>query len=100
MHADPASEWTVPQLANAAALSRSTFFERFKAALGMAPMAYLHLWRMALARQMLAAGGLGTAQVAERVGYGSASAFSAAFARAAGMAPGRFGKGARATAVE
>jgi AraC-like DNA-binding protein len=95
MHASPATQWTVTQLASEAALSRSTFFERFRAALGMAPMAYLHAWRMTLAKEMLAGGAVNTADVAQRVGYGSASAFSTAFIRHAGMAPARYAKGRR-----
>ena len=90
MHARIDHPWTVPQLANAAALSRSSFFERFTRTVGMAPMAYLLGWRMEIAKGLLRRGELTAAQVAERVGYGSASAFSVAFRRHVGMAPGRF----------
>ena len=41
MHANIAHPWNVAQLAKAAALSRSTFFERFTRTLGVAPMEYL-----------------------------------------------------------
>jgi AraC-like DNA-binding protein len=34
LHADPARPWTVDQLAKKAALSRSSFFERFTRAVG------------------------------------------------------------------
>jgi len=90
MHARIDHPWTVPQLANAAALSRSSFFERFTRTVGAAPMAYLLGWRMEIAKDLLRRGELTTAQIAERVGYGSASAFSVAFRRHVGMAPGRF----------
>ncbi|WP_288379301.1 AraC family transcriptional regulator [uncultured Massilia sp.] len=90
LHEDPARAWTVAALAQEAALSRSTFFERFSRALGMAPMAYLFAWRMALAGDLLRRGQGGVAEVAARVGYGSASAFSVAFARHAGMPPARY----------
>ena len=90
MHADPARAWTIAQLAQEAALSRSTFFERFSRAVGLAPMAYLLAWRMALAKSLLRRRAASVAEVAERVGYGSASAFSVAFARNAGMPPARY----------
>jgi AraC-like DNA-binding protein len=82
----------VAQLAAEAALSRSTFFERFSNAVGMAPMEYLLAWRMAMAKGMLLGQKAGIAEVAQRVGYGSASAFSVAFARHAGLPPARFAR--------
>ncbi|HEX2671930.1 MAG TPA: AraC family transcriptional regulator [Polyangiaceae bacterium] len=92
MHAHPSRSWTVPQLAKTAALSRSTFFERFTRNVGMAPMEYLVAWRMALAKDLLRRQALGIAEVAERVGYGSASTFSTAFSRYVGEPPGRYAR--------
>jgi AraC-like DNA-binding protein/mannose-6-phosphate isomerase-like protein (cupin superfamily) len=92
MHANLTTPWTVAQLANVAALSRSAFFERFSRALGVAPMAYLLAWRMALAKNLLRRHDTGVAEVAERVGYGSASAFSVAFARHVGVPPARYAR--------
>ena len=40
MHERPTKPWTVAQLAKEAGLSRSTFFERFSRAVGVAPMEY------------------------------------------------------------
>lgn len=90
MHAQMERPWTVAQLASAAALSRSTFFERFTHIVGVAPMEYLLAWRMQLAKQWLRQGELRTSEIAERVGYGSGSAFSVAFRRYSGMAPSRY----------
>lgn len=90
MHAQFDRPWTVPQLAKAAALSRSSFFERFSRSVGVAPMEYLLGWRMQIARNLLRRGELSAAQIADCVGYGSASAFSVAFRRHVGMAPGRY----------
>ncbi|WP_460527252.1 AraC family transcriptional regulator [Chitinimonas naiadis] len=92
MHEDPTQPWTVAQLAKEAALSRSTFFERFNRAVGMAPMTYLLAWRMALAKDLLRRKEGGVAEVAERVGYRSASAFSVAFARHVGVPPARYAR--------
>jgi AraC-like DNA-binding protein len=92
MHTAPERHWTVMQLAAEAALSRSAFYERFSKALGLPPMEYLLAWRMAMAKDLLRRQSLSVQQVAERVGYGSASTFSMAFSRAVGMSPGRFGR--------
>lgn len=92
MHEHPAKAWTVAQLAKEAALSRSAFFERFSRAVGIAPMEYLLAWRMALAKDLLRSDACGIAEVAERVGYSSASTFSVAFARHAGLPPGQYAR--------
>ena len=76
-----------------ASLSRSAFFDRFTRAVGLAPMEYLMRWRMALAKDLLRRGGASLADIAERVGYGSASAFSTAFSRHVGVPPGRYARG-------
>lgn len=89
MHAHVGRAWTVAQLAKVAGLSRSTFFERFVKAVGMPPMEYLLAWRMAVARELLR-GDAGIAEVAERVGYGSASTFSTAFSRHVGLPPSHY----------
>lgn len=87
MHDRPCRAWTVVELARDAALSRSTFFERFRREVGVAPMEYLLGWRMALAKDLLRRERTGVARVAERVGYSSASTFSTAFARHVGRPP-------------
>lgn len=92
MHGDPARGWTVQELAKTAALSRSAFFERFSRAVGLPPMEYLLAWRMALAKDLLGRSGVALAEVAERVGYSSASTFSTAFSRHVGQAPGRYAR--------
>ncbi len=94
MHADPAYPWTMAQLAKEAALSRSAFFDRFTRNVGMPPMEYLLAWRMALAKDLLRQREIDLAEVAERVGYGSASTFSTAFSRCVGQPPGRYSRAA------
>ena len=92
MHRKITRSWTVAELARTAALSRSAFFERFTRTVGLPPMEYLLAWRMAVARDLLRHHDLGLAEVAERVGYGSASAFSTAFTRHVGQPPSRFAR--------
>ncbi len=94
MHAQVDRPWTVGELAQAAALSRSAFFERFTRIVGAAPMEYLLAWRMALAKELLRRDGMSVSDVAERVGYGSASAFSVAFSKHTGQPPGRYARAA------
>ena len=90
MHEQPTQTWTMAQLAKQAALSRSTFFERFSRAVGIAPMEYLLAWRMALAKNLLRRKEGTVAEIAERVGYRSASSFSVAFSRHFGVPPTRY----------
>lgn len=92
MHESPTRPWTVAQLAKEAALSRSAFFERFSRAVGVAPMEYLLAWRMALAKNLLRRQESTVAEVAERVGYSSASTFSVAFTRHVGLPPTRYAR--------
>ena len=92
MHRDPSRGWTVERLARKAALSRSTFFEHFTGAVGMPPMEYLLAWRMTIAKDILRREALGVAEVAKRVGYGSASTFSTAFSLYVGQPPGRYAR--------
>ncbi|EGL62445.1 AraC family transcriptional regulator [Agrobacterium sp. ATCC 31749] len=93
IHEDPGRNMTVEGLAQFAAMSRSTFFERFRREVGVAPMEYATGWRMALAKELLRKD-VATAEIAQRVGYGSASAFSVAFSRHAGQTPGAYSRAA------
>ncbi|AKJ69397.1 AraC family transcriptional regulator [Pandoraea thiooxydans] len=90
IHKNPEKPWTIAELAKTAALSRSSFFDRFSRAVGVAPMAYLLSWRMAIAKNLLRQRESSIATIAARVGYGSASAFSVAFARHVGVPPTQF----------
>jgi AraC-like DNA-binding protein len=99
IHGDPSRGWTVADLAGKAALSRSAFFNRFRYAVGVAPIEYLTNWRMSVAKRILSQGKASVAEVAATVGYGSPSAFNTAFARQVGRPPARFAQEAAATMV-
>jgi AraC-like DNA-binding protein len=92
IHRHPARAWSIALLADKASLSRSAYFDRFTRTIGLAPMEYLVTWRMALAKDLLRVGKIGIEQVATRVGYGSASAFSTAFRRHVGESPGHYAR--------
>ncbi|HDR9582076.1 TPA: AraC family transcriptional regulator [Burkholderia stabilis] len=100
MHERPAHPWTIVELAKEAALSRSTFFERFSRAVGVAPMEYLLTWRMALAKDLLRRNEGRIAEIAGRVGYSSASTFSVAFTRHVGRPPAQYARDERAAVSE
>jgi AraC family transcriptional regulator, activator of mtrCDE len=77
----PARFASVHALARAAGLSRSRFSERFALAFGVSPMRWLRQVRMEAARAELVDGRSSVAQVAERFGYSSESAFRKAYQR-------------------
>lgn len=93
LHADPARDWTVTELAQAVHMSRSVLAQRFAELVDMPPMNYLKQWRLSLAAGMLKNGRNSLARIAERIGYGSEAAFSRAFRQAYGMAPGQWRRG-------
>ncbi len=92
LHEDVARRWTVADLARIAGMSRAVFAERFTRTIGMPPMMYLLEWRIALAKDVLRRERTPLAEVAEKIGYQSASAFSVAFTRAAGCSPSAFAR--------
>jgi AraC-like DNA-binding protein len=89
MHKHYARHWTVGDLANEVAMSRTAFAVRFKALVGVPPLEYLTQWRMAVACRELKMG-KNVSVVAEGVGYCSDTAFIAAFKRAVGQNPGSY----------
>jgi AraC-like DNA-binding protein len=90
VHERPAEPWTVARLAGAVAMSRSAFAARFAALVGEPPLQYLARWRMTLAARLLRDERRSVAEVAERVGYANAVAFTKAFARTPGGGPGTY----------
>lgn len=90
IHAHTDGEVSITGLAKDAGMSRSSFFEKFRRAIGCAPKEYVANWRMAVAKILLREGRLSHSEIARRVGFGSASAFGTAFVRHEGLSPGRF----------
>lgn len=94
MHRAPERAWTVASLAAAVGMSRSSFAARFTELVGTPALRYLTEWRLHCARLALTQTDEPLYALATRFGYASEAAFSRAFSRELGMAPGRF----RATA--
>jgi AraC-like DNA-binding protein len=87
MYAEPGRPWRLDELARAAAMSRTSFAERFRTVAGVPPLTYLNRWRMMLAQQALRGGDVRVGSLASELGYASESAFSTAFKREVGTSP-------------
>ena len=85
---DPARDWTLHDLATAANSSRATLARDFRRLAAMTPIGFLTDLRLTLAHHHLAASVRPLAEIAAAAGYQSASAFSRAFQRRFGRAPG------------
>ena len=90
LRAEPAKRWTVERLARSVGLSRAAFARRFAAVSGRSPQRFIADLRLALAASLLESTDDSLAEVAAHVGYASEFAFSRAFKRQHGVAPGSF----------
>jgi AraC-like DNA-binding protein len=100
IHQSPEQDWTVQSLASKVAMSRSAFASRFMRLVGEPPLSYVTRWRMQKAASMLRDGKQTLAAVAAQVGYDSEAAFSKAFKRAVGSAPGAYRRSLRIPSLE
>jgi AraC-like DNA-binding protein/mannose-6-phosphate isomerase-like protein (cupin superfamily) len=90
MHQRSSEPWTMASLAREVGTSRSSLAAKFRAAAGIAPMAYLTRLRLARAAGDLAASTRSLADVARAAAYDNDSSFSKAFARQHGQPPGQY----------
>lgn len=88
LHDDPSRSWTVAELAKETSSSRTSLSQRFTDLVGQPPMRYLAQWRMQVAANQLAQTTANVSTIGRRVGYDSEAAFSRAFKKATGLAPG------------
>ena len=95
IHKSPGSGWTVTSLAGKVGMSRSAFAARFSSLVGVPPLHYLGHVRMQQAADLLSGDGMALGDIAAVVGYESDAAFSKAFKRHFGRAPGAFRRAAR-----
>lgn len=96
MHGEPGRPWGLVELARAVGMSRTSFAERFRIVAGTPPLAYLSRWRMLLAQRALRDPDARVGTIAAELGYGSDSAFSAAFKREIGVSPLQYRRRLRA----
>lgn len=87
MHDDPAHPWTMEKLAAKSGASRASLARRFHDLVGEPPMTFLKNWRMAIAADLLCQPDETVSTVADKVGYATPFAFSAAFKRVRGISP-------------
>lgn len=97
MHAEPARKWTVAELAEEVAVSRSLLDTRFRQVLRRSPIRYLTDWRMHVAAELLMTTTASVFSIAREVGYDSEEAFSRAFKRARGESPSSWRSARRTT---
>jgi AraC-like DNA-binding protein len=88
LHGQPSHPWTLDELAREAASSRSSVAKRFSELVGQPPMQYLAQWRMQVAANLMVQSSAKISTIASEVGYDSEAAFSRAFKKATGLAPG------------
>jgi len=90
MHASPERPWDIQSLAKSIGMCRASFAERFVSLVGKPPMTYLTECRMNFATTLLRDEPITLAQLSERLGYGSEAAFSRAYKKHFGIAPGAY----------
>lgn len=86
MHEDPSRNWSLENLAELSAMSRSKFAELFREHVGQTAGDYLLEWRIALAQNFLKKG-KPVGWVANQVGYENASALARVFRKKTGHSP-------------
>lgn len=92
IHTNPEANWTVKELGELAAMSRSSFANRFGELTNMSPLKYVLFVRLQKASMMLLETNLTLLSIAGLVGYHSEASFSQAFKRQYGIRPGEFRK--------
>lgn len=74
-------------------LSRSRFFEQFKACVGASPQQFMNWARMAVATRLLAETTESVAEVSDELGFAAPSHFARFFAQHMGVPPSEFKRG-------
>jgi len=80
---------SIGEIAAAAQMSPASLHRHFKATTGMSPLKYQKQLRLQAARRRLAAGDDTAAQIAQAVGYVSATQFSREYRSTYGLPPGQ-----------
>lgn len=86
----PDADFNMDNVAAAVGLSRSTFFKKFKALTGLAPVDFVKDIRLKRAEQLLRTGSFNISQVAFQVGFSSPGYFSTCFKEHYHISPTEF----------
>ena len=86
IHNNPQKNWSLQELAEVSAMSRSRFAELFRETVGQPPGDYLTSWRIELAKALLK-NDKPVGWVANEVGYDTASALARVFRKKNGVSP-------------
>ena len=87
LHREPATPWTLDELAKQAVLSRATLVRRFRESVGLAPIEYLTRWRLLKAHRLASNSDDSIGRIASRVGFSSDQTLTRAFKRQFGITP-------------
>ena len=90
LHDKPHQSWTVTEIADGVALSRSAFAAKFTQLVGEPPLRYLRRLRLNVATARLRSGNDKLSVIAAAAGYDSVPAFTKAFKRYLGVTPGEY----------
>jgi signal transduction histidine kinase/ligand-binding sensor domain-containing protein/CheY-like chemotaxis protein/AraC-like DNA-binding protein len=85
-------DFNIDTVAESIAMSRTTFYKKFKSLTGMAPVEFVRDMRLQRARQLLDAGGSNISEVAYTVGFNSPKYFSTCFKEKYHVSPSEYVK--------
>jgi AraC-like DNA-binding protein len=95
LHDKPHQPWTVAELADRVALSRSAFAAKFTQLIGEPPLRYLTRLRLNVATARLRSSNDKLSVIAAAAGYESVPAFAKGFKRHIGVTPGEYRRSRR-----
>lgn len=90
-------DFTVDILSNKMGMSRSSFFNKFKAISGQAPADFIRQYRMERAKELLRTKQYSVAEVAFKCGFSDVKYFRDVFRKKVNQSPGQFAKNSKPT---
>lgn len=87
IHQQPAVDWSLTSLGTQTGMSRATLIRNFETSVGLSPIAYLVNWRLVKAYNLVKYSTETLEQIAESVGFKSASTLNKSFKRRYGRTP-------------
>ena len=90
IHSSIQKDWSIEQLAQISAMSRTSFVTHFKSLTGETPFNYIRQWRLIKAQELLRETTLSVGVIADQVGYNSEAAFNRVFKKVVTLTPLKF----------